>query len=317
MTPAISVRTPAAPWLDRELYPFAPHFVELDGHRLHYVDEGEGKPVLFVHGTPSWSFEWRAQIRALSHAGFRCVAPDHLGFGLSDKPEHAPYKPEDHARRLRALVERLDLRDVTLVVHDFGGPIGLGAALEAPERYARSVVINTWMWGLSDKPAVAKIARFVRSPLGRFLYRVLNASPRFLLPASFGDRRRLQRHVHRHYLAPFNTRRERTAPWVLGCELLESNAFYESLWQRRAELPELRAILWGMRDPAFGTDELARFQSAFPRARVTRFDDAGHFPQEELPQAVTQALLAALHEPAAKSAEQRNPPDGARASGTQ
>jgi pimeloyl-ACP methyl ester carboxylesterase len=302
MTTAISLSAADHAWLDRELYPFAPHFIELEGQRLHYVDEGEGKPVLFVHGTPSWSFEWRAQIHALSQAGWRCIALDHLGFGLSDKPEAAAYKPEDHARRLGQWVERLDLRDVTLVVHDFGGPIGLGAALEAPERYSRSIVINSWLWGTADQPAAARISRFVRSPWGRFLYRTLNASPRWLLPAAFADKRRLTPSVHRHYVAPFRTRRERTAPWVLGCELLGSSSFYEGLWRRRAQIPELTAILWGMRDPAFRADSLARWQAAFPHARVTRFDDAGHFPQEEAPQALTQALFEALGEPAAARA---------------
>ena len=288
-------RTPAASpaWLDRQLYPFADRYVELDGQRLHYIDEGTGETVLFVHGTPSWSFEWRDQVKALS-GRFRCVALDHLGFGLSDKPEHAAYKPEDHARRLAELVRALDLRDVTLVVHDFGGPIGVGAALEEPARYKRMVVMNTWLWSMAEEPAVRKISSFVRSFIGRFLYRVLNFSPRVLLPASFAVKQRLSRTVHRQYLAPFASRRERTAPWVLGCELAGSDAYYASLWQRRAAWPELAAIVWGMRDPVMTTSLLAQLEAAFPHVPVTRIEDAGHFPQEEDPQAVTAALQRAL-----------------------
>src|SRR5258708_1321299 len=111
-------------WLDRTLYPFTPRrFESVDGV-MRYVDEGRGSPTVLVHGTPSWSFEWRGRVIGL-RASHRVLAPDHLGFGLSDKPAGAPYRPEDHARRLLAWFDQLDLRDVTLVVHDFGGPIGL------------------------------------------------------------------------------------------------------------------------------------------------------------------------------------------------
>lgn len=290
--------TPEASWLDPQLYPFTAHYIEIDGQRLHYIDEGAGDPVLFVHGTPSWSFEWRTQIKELS-ARFRCIALDHLGFGLSDKPEHAPYKPQDHAARLAKFVRALDLRRVTLVVHDFGGPIGVGAALQEPARYLRLVVLNTWLFSMAERPAVRKISSFVRSWFGRFLYRFLNFSPRVLLPASFALKERLSRGVHQHYLAPFASRRERTAPWVLGCELAGSDAYYAALWARRAEWPELAAIIWGMRDPALDSGLLAQLEAAFPHVRVTRLADAGHFPQEEDPRAVTDALARALSQPSA------------------
>jgi pimeloyl-ACP methyl ester carboxylesterase len=295
-TDTLALRTPttAEPrWLDPTLYPFAAHSIELEGQRLHYIDEGTGEPVLFVHGTPSWSFEWREQVKALREH-HRCIAVDHLGFGLSDKPQQAAYKPEDHARRLAQLVRALDLRSVTLVVHDFGGPIGVGAALLEPERFARLVVVNTWLWSLAEQPAVRRISRFVRSIFGRFLYLLLNFSPRVILPASFAMKQRLTRNVHRHYLAPFATRRERTAPWVLGCELAGSGSFYESLWQQRERWPRLAAIVWGMRDPALNTQLLLQLEAAFPQARVTRIADAGHFPQEEAPELVTAALREVL-----------------------
>lgn len=276
-------------WLDRDLYPFSPHFVDLDGHRLHYVDEGAGPPILFVHGTPSWSFEWRRVIETVCDA-HRCVAPDHLGFGLSDKPEQAPYRPENHARRLLDFVRQLDLRDVTLVVHDFGGPIGAWVALAEPWRFRSIVVMNTWMWGLADDPRVARLSRFLASPLGRFLYRWLNASPRWLLPATFADKKKLSPEIHDHYKAPFRSRRERTAPWVLGCELAASHAFYQKLWQSRHELPRVSTIIWGMADPAFDASQLERWRSAWPDANVVSIDDTGHFPQEEAPDVVARAI---------------------------
>src|SRR4051812_20025305 len=116
------------PWLDTEAYPFAPHYVALRQGRVHYVDEGSGPVMLLVHGTPTWSFEYRHLIRAFS-ARFRVIAPDHLGFGLSDRPQRFSYSPEAHAEVLREFVSALGLSDVFLVVHDFGGPIGLPLAL--------------------------------------------------------------------------------------------------------------------------------------------------------------------------------------------
>jgi haloalkane dehalogenase len=285
---------PPAPWLDRELYPFQPQRFSTKDGDLSFVDEGRGAPVLLVHGTPSWSFEWRAVIRALAK-DHRVVAPDHLGFGLSDKPSDpsAPLAPADHAHRLRALVEALDLRDVTLVVHDFGGPIGLPLALDLPERIARVIVVNSWMWPNADDPQVVKLDRMIRSFVGRFLYRWLNFSPRVLVPASFGEKKKLSKAAHRHYLAPFGARRDREAPYALARALLGSDAHYATLWARRDELaPKLAAIVWGEKDPAFGAKHLARWCEAFPKVRVVKLPEAGHFVAEEDPEAIVRAVRA-------------------------
>lgn len=289
-----TISSPAPTWLDRDLYPFAGRQISTAEGALHYLDEGRGRPLLFVHGTPSWSFEWRRQILAL-RGRYRCLAPDHLGFGLSDKPSGAGYRPEDHARRLLDWVRALDLRHLTLIVHDFGGPIGLPILLREPERVRSLVLINTWMWPHADNPRVRRASRLVASPLGRLLYLGLNASPRWLVPASFAQRSRLTKSIHRHYLAPFPTRRERHAPYVLGCELAGSDPFYAELWRARAALQRIpTTVIWGMRDPAFGPAYLARWRAELPDARVVMLDGVGHFPQEEAPEQVTAALSVAL-----------------------
>jgi haloalkane dehalogenase len=110
-------------WVDRREYPFEPRTLDVDGARMSYLDEGEGAPIVMVHGTPTWSFLYRHLIREL-RSRYRCVAPDHLGFGLSDRPRGWSYRPEDQAGNLARLIERLALEDLTLVVHDYGGPIG-------------------------------------------------------------------------------------------------------------------------------------------------------------------------------------------------
>jgi haloalkane dehalogenase len=300
-TEAITVSTPNDPlcaaqpaWLDVAAYPFTTRRWSCPEGTLSYVDEGQehGKPILFVHGTPSWSFEWRHVIAAL-RGERRCIAIDHLGFGLSDKPEHAAYRPEDHARRLQAFVRALDLRDITLVVHDFGGPIGLPVALDMPERVERIVVLNSFMWANGHDPAVQKIDRVVRSFIGKLLYRWLNISPRVLLPAAMGDRKALSKATHRQYVMPFARRAARESLYQLACALIGSDAFYETLWSRRAELaPRLTDIVWGDSDPAFTAQHLARWREAFPSAVVTRLPRTGHFVAEETPDAVITTLRA-------------------------
>ncbi|CAN5743353.1 hypothetical protein BH24DEI2_BH24DEI2_16170 [soil metagenome] len=133
------------PWLDPLLYPFASHWLEVGPGRMHYLDEGTGPTVVMVHGTPSWSFLYRHLVRELS-PDYRCVAPDNMGFGLSDKPAEFAYTPVAHAENLETFIDTLALKDIVLVVHDFGGPIGLSYALKHPENVRALVVMNTWLW---------------------------------------------------------------------------------------------------------------------------------------------------------------------------
>jgi haloalkane dehalogenase len=246
------------------------------------VDEGQGQPVLLVHGTPTWSFLYRHLIWGLSTQGYRVIAVDHLGFGLSDKPEGAAYRPADHSRRLAALVEHLRLSQVDLVVHDFGGPIALGYATEHPENVRRIVLFNTWMWSLAENRSTVRASGFAAGPIGRFLYRRMNFSPKVLMKAVVGDKSKLTPEAHRHYVQAFPDASARMAPWVLARELIGSSEWYDGLWARRERLRGKPALLlWGMKDPTFGPDALARWQEALPQAEIERFPDAGHFVQEE------------------------------------
>lgn len=286
------------PWLDRATYPFTPRTLELASGRLHYVDEGPpgGEVVLFVHGTPTWSYEYRHLVYAL-RATHRCVAPDHLGFGLSDRPPRAGYGPAEHASRLASFVDRLGLEGVTLVVHDFGGPIGLPLALDRPSRVRRLLLLNTWMWSFDDDPLVRRRAGQVGGRLGRLLYRYANLSLRVLTPYAYGDRAKLTRAVHRHYLAPFRDRgtRERVL-WALARGLLGASPYYTDLWRRRAELlGRPTAIVWGMADPAFTPRHLARWRELFgDAARVVELPGVGHWPHEEAPETVLAVLRGLL-----------------------
>ena len=268
-------------WLDRTLYPFATHRFDTPDGRMSYVDEGEGPPVVLVHGTPTWSFLYRSVISTL-RSRHRVIAIDHLGFGLSDKPPDAPYRPRDHARRLGALIDALGLSGITLVVHDFGGPIGIGAALERLDRIDRLVVMNTFLWPLEGDPSIRRAGRVAGSWIGRMLYRYMNFSVKVLLPAGFHDRSVLTPHLNAQYAAPFATPDERMGTWAFARALLGESTWYQQLWNRRGELAAKPMLLaWGMTDPAFGPGYLARWQEAFPHARVESFLSSGHFVPEE------------------------------------
>jgi haloalkane dehalogenase len=211
---------------------------------------------------------------------------------LSGRPPDAAYTPEAHAQRLRAFVERLGLRGFTLVAHDFGGPIALPLALAGASTVARLVILNSWMWSFADDAEMTKRAKMVSGGLGRFLYRRLNASLRLIMPSAYGSRRKLTRAIHRQYLAPFPDAdsRERVL-WALARALTGSTAFYDGLWQQRGRLAHTPAlVIWGMKDSAFRLHQLARWRQALPHASVVELPDAGHWPHEEEPDAVVQAL---------------------------
>jgi haloalkane dehalogenase len=278
------------PWLDTHAYPFAPHYLTLpDGTRLHYVDEGQGPVLLFVHGTPAWSFDFRRQIQGLS-SSFRCVALDHVGFGLSDKPAHYDYRPQQHARNLEQLIAHLNLQDLTLIVHDFGGPIGLSYALQHPTNVRCLVVLNSWLWDTTQEPAFIKLRPVLASPLLPWLYRCFNFSPRVLLPGSFGAHP-LAPSVRRQYTAPFANANERNGAVGFARALLHEQPWFGTLAQQLPRVQNLPVLLlWGMQDKFCPPAYLRRFAQAFSHPQIVEFPTCGHVPQEEEATAVLQHL---------------------------
>jgi haloalkane dehalogenase len=266
--------TPA--WLDRAEYPFEPRWLDAGGGRMHYVDEGQGAPLVMVHGTPTWSFMYRHLVKALRDR-YRCLAPDHLGFGLSERPAAWSYRPQDQARNLARFIETLRLKDLTLVVHDFGGPIGLAYALDHPENVRRLVIFNTWMWATAGDRHFEVFGRLLSGRIGRFLYERLGFSVRVMLRHAMVDKTRYTRAVARHYLRALDGH----ATWIHAREVLGSSDWYASLWARRERIERIPALLvWGMKDPAFGA-YLPRWRSVFRRAEVLPLEDCGHAPPEE------------------------------------
>lgn len=267
-------------WLDKSLYPFESKTVQLKAGSMHYVDEGQGEVLLFVHGTPTWSFLYRDFVQALS-PHYRCIAIDHIGFGLSEKVESFSGTPEAHANNLSEFIRTLDLREITLVVHDFGGPIGLAAGIENADRIKRIVLSNTWLWATKTNPMALKIDKIVRGAIGKFFYLYLNYSPKFLLKQGFADKQNLSKSVHRHYTRPFPNKQSRIPLLHIARALVGSSDWYQKQWELLDTLADKEwLILWGKRDQFITPEYLAQWKTRFPRASVTELD-CGHFIQEE------------------------------------
>lgn len=281
-------------WLDASLYPFTSHVLPTDAGRMHYVDEGAGPPIVLLHGNPTWSFLYRDLIHQLTPA-YRCVAPDYIGFGRSDKPADATYEPSAQAARVEALITQLDLHDITLVMHDWGGPIGLSYALQHPGRVRRIVIANSWMWPLHDDVRVALFSRLAGSALGRAAIMRYNAFARIVLPLAFADRSRLSERAFHHYVAPLAAPSDRMGSWAFPRALRSETSWLASLWRRRAPLERMpMLIVWGLRDPAFRIRHLQRWMDAFPHARVHPLPGVGHYVPEEAPDAFSRFVTSFL-----------------------
>lgn len=270
-------------------YAFASHFAEIGGHRLHYVDEGRGEPVVMVHGNPNWSYYWRNLIPALSDR-YRCLALDHIGCGLSDKPSDRDY---DYtlARRVAdfdAWISTLNLTEpINLVVHDWGGMIGCAWAVQHPERIARLVVLNTGAFPLPKTKPVPWQLQLARTPLlGALLVRGFSA---FSLGAvrSCVTRTPMPRDVGRAYCAPYDSSAHRIAVhrFVQDIPLEPGDRSMPVVTETAAGLQKLdhhpMLIGWGEKDFVFDNHFLQEWLVRFPRAELHRFADCGHYVLED------------------------------------
>lgn len=272
-------------WLDQKEYPFESKFIDQNGISQHYIDEGKGEPILFVHGTPSWSFDFRYLIKAFVPT-HQCIALDHIGFGLSEKPLDYKYTLANHTKNLTRLIEHLNLKNITLVVHDFGGPIGLEYALQNPHNIKRLVIMNSWIGSSENEPEYQKMKRILKSRLLPFLYLRLNFSPRHLLPSSFG-KDKPSRKIKKHFTKPFPDKKSRYGMLSFARILLNDQAFFETQLNRIKVLESIPCLLiWGAMDKFVGLPYLKRFQGALPKAQSHALSDTGHFPQEESPNEV-------------------------------
>jgi len=276
-------------------FPYEPRFVDAGEIRLHYVDEGppDAPPLLFVHGNPTWSYLWRRPIADLSARGHRCVAFDHMGFGRSDKPPQlSAYSLERHIENAIAVIDALDLSDVTLVGHDWGGPIGLGALLERRDRLRSVVLMNTWAWELPSF-----LPPFLREFRTEGLGEILALGGNLFVESIPGGMRRRDADplMMEAYRAPFPDYWSRAGTLAFQREIPlterdRSAPLMASIHERLPDLTVPVLLVWGMRDPVFQPVFLEQWRELFPEAETVELDDASHYLVEDSPDAVTAAI---------------------------
>jgi haloalkane dehalogenase len=275
-------------WVDDELFPFESRFVDIDGHSIHYVDEGSGPTLLFLHGNPTWSFDYSKVIESL-RSDFRCVAVDYPGFGLSTAASGYRYLPAEHAQAIGGFVDALALTGVTLVAHDWGGPIGLAAMQQRPEAFDRLVLTNTWAWPVGA-PLVQIMSHTMGSPIGRLLIRQLNLFVNVMIPIGH----RLSKPTNKqmaHYQKALNSPARREGSAVFPREITSSRAFLADVEAGLADIAAVPTlIIWGDADFAFGNDELRRWEQTFADHQTVVVKGAGHFVPSDAPEQFAAAI---------------------------
>lgn len=267
----------------QKYYPFTSHYLDVDGLRYHYLDEGQGDAIVMLHGNPTWSFYYRNLIIKLRDS-YRVIVPDHIGCGLSDKPQQYPYRLENHIDNLTRLIVQLGLRRVSLFLHDWGGPIGLGYAVQHPDAIQKIVLFNTTVSGARNLPWRILVCKL--PIVGDALIRGLNL---FALAASSWAvaNCRLSADIKNAYLFPYDNYRNRIATlrFVQDIPLTKRHP----TWKRVAEIQDKLNVLnekkilicWGDRDFCFTERFLRAWQETYPHAIVQRFSQAGHYVVED------------------------------------
>lgn len=265
-------------------YPFTSQYLTIQSHRLHYIDEGEGEVIVMVHGNPSWSFYYRRLISLLSK-NHRVIAIDHLGCGLSDKPQHYNYCLQNHIDNLYTLLQELGVGKYSLCVHDWGGAIGMGVAAKEPDSLVRALVLNTAAFRSMQIPFRIRICRW---PLvGDLLVRGLNS---FAGGAIFmAVTKKMDREVAAAYLAPYDSWKNRmaVAAFVKDIPLDTNHPSYDALLTVERGLEKLQKrklpmlICWGGKDFCFDKDFYDEWCARFPHAETHYFEQGGHYILED------------------------------------
>jgi haloalkane dehalogenase len=282
------MRAPWAPY-----YPFTGRVLSIGGHQMHFLDEGKGETVVMVHGNPTWSFYFRDVVKALS-GSYRCIVPDHIGMGLSDKPDEHVYN-YTLSRRIDDLEELLEkvapTGPVTLIVHDWGGMIGMGWAVRHHERVARIVALNTGCFRLPEAKRFPLPLSIARSSVGPLMIRGGNAFAAIAARVC-ALKRPLSSELRAAYVAPYSNWADRVATlkFVQDIPLSPIDPAWTSVVNVEENLFLLKDVPmflpWGMRDWVFDVEFLKGWVARFPKAEAHRFEDCGHYLLEDAPEVI-------------------------------
>jgi len=278
-------------WLDEKEYPFKDHYFKTAQGDMHYVDEGTGDPIVLLHGNPGWSFEYREIIKEMSKT-HRCIAPDYIGFGLSDKPADWDYLPIHHSKLVNDLLDSLNLTNVTLVFNDWGGPFAMAYAIKYPEKIKKLVVTNSWFWPVTHIPNFTRFSGLAGGPIGKFFAMNFNLIARELSRAAYGPKKKMPAEVRKHYYAPHEEQKDaRIGTWVFPGQIIGSTAWLQVLWAQRDRIQHIpTAIVWGDSDIAFKEGELKVWTDLMQKHTLTVLNKIGHYPPEEAPEEVIKVL---------------------------
>ena len=278
-------------------YPFTPKSLVINGHTLSFLDEGSGPVIVMLHGNPTWSFYYRKLVLAL-RSEFRIIVPDHMGCGLSAKPQDYPYTLATHIENLTVLVEHLGLTDFSLMVHDWGGAIGMGFAGRHPEMIRSLVITNTAAFPATRIPRRIRLCRLPW--LGALLVRGLNG---FAGPAvRMAVTKKMASDIARCYLLPYDSWPNRVAihAFVRDIPLVQTHPSWPTLVEVENRLPALQnkpmLILWGGRDFCFNDWFYQEWLRRFPKAQRHYFAEAGHYLLEDADSEITPLVRAFFQE---------------------
>ena len=286
-----------------ELYPFHSHFKIISGHQYHYVDEGEGEPVIMLHGNPTWSFYYRELIQKLSPY-FHCLAPDHIGCGYSDKPDDSEYSYtlEQRVKDLESFLENKGItQNIHLVLHDWGGIIGMAYAHRHPTSIKKIVLLNTAAFHFPKEKSFPIALWFFRTWLGGFMIRAFNAFSG-LATIEGVKRIKLSKEIRRGLTAPYNSWKNRIATlrFVQDIPLKPRDPGYDIVTDVQEHLDQFSntptLIAWGMKDLVFDRHFLDTWINYLPKACVYRFEDSGHYILEDQQEAIGKLVLDFFNE---------------------
>ena len=282
-------------------FPFSTKTIELSQGRMAYIDEGQGESLLFLHGNPTWSFIYREFIQTFL-GGFRTIAPDHLGFGRSEKPVAAAYTLDWHIDNLTELIDQLKLEDLTLILHDWGGPIGLGYAIKNPKKIKRLILFNTWAFVSQTEIQLPALLQAIKKEgIGEKLVLEQNVMIEKAIPESIANWKSLDSSILSAYRAPFQNPPDRQAILKLVREIPahKEDGAAATLKTIQANLRHLRIpclIIWGEQDPIFPPELVTMWRLYFPQARCHFLKNASHFLQEDCPQEIIHHMITFLEE---------------------
>ncbi|MFB9326651.1 alpha/beta fold hydrolase [Paenibacillus aurantiacus] len=277
--------------VDPAEYPFTDHWMPYRDGYIHYLDEGQGPTVLLLHGNPTWSYLYRNVIKQLREE-FRLIAPDYPGFGMSRAPNGYRFTPQEQSETVQYLIHQLNLRDVIVVVQDWGGPVGLNYAVRHRANLRGIVVMNTWAWPAKILPMKLFSLAMGGWPIGYWLQTRRNFFASAIVPHGIHHAEKVTDRLRKAYTDPFPTPKSRIPTWVFPRHIRKARTWLAEIETKLVNLRDLPAqIVWGTKDSAgFPLEQMAKWQKHLPLHETEVLEDASHYVQEDRPDRVAASI---------------------------